>query len=69
MNWNLVKQVVNRLQSRIAKAVREGRYNLVKILQYLLERSYNAKLLAVKKIITNKGKRTAGVDGELCESI
>lgn len=68
INWTKVEQVVNRLQSRIAKAVREGRYNLVKILQYLLERSYNAKLLAVKKVITNKGKRTAGVDGKLWET-
>lgn len=42
----------------------EDRYNLVKILQYLLTKSYYAKLLAVRKVLTNKGKRTAGVDGE-----
>lgn len=37
----------------------------MKILQYLLTKSFYAKLLAVKKVINNKGKRTAGVDGEL----
>lgn len=68
INWTIVEQVVNRLQSRIAKAARAGRYNLVKILQYLLTRSYHAKLLAVKKVITNKGKRTAGVDGKLWDT-
>lgn len=68
INWNQVESVVNRLQSRIAKAARKGRYNKVKILQYLLERSYSAKLLAVKKVITNKGKRTAGVDGKLWDT-
>lgn len=36
----------------------------MKILQYLLAKSYYAKLLAVKKVISNKGSRTAGVDGE-----
>lgn len=40
----------------------------MKILQYLLTKSYNAKLLAVKKVITNKGKRTAGVDEELWDT-
>lgn len=68
INWTIAEQVVNRLQSRIAKAACAGRYNLVKILQYLLTRSYHAKLLAVKKVITNKGKRTAGVDGKLWDT-
>lgn len=33
-------------------------------LQYLLTKSFYAKLIAVKKIVTNKGKRTAGIDLE-----
>ncbi len=65
INWISVESKVNRLQSRIAKAARDGRFNLVKILQYLLTESQSAKLLAVKKVISNKGNKTAGVDGEL----
>ncbi|NOQ48564.1 MAG: group II intron reverse transcriptase/maturase, partial [Methanococcoides sp.] len=34
-------------------------------LSYLLTHSFYAKLLAVRKVIQNKGKRTAGIDGEL----
>ena len=32
-------------------------------MQYLLTNSYYAKLLAVKSVTKNKGKRTAGIDG------
>jgi RNA-directed DNA polymerase len=34
-------------------------------LQRLLTRSRSGKLLAVKRVTENKGKRTAGVDGEI----
>jgi RNA-directed DNA polymerase len=34
----------------------------VKRLQYLLTHSYYAKLIAVRKVTTNKGKKTPGVD-------
>ena len=37
----------------------------MKRLQYLLTHSYYAKLLAVKKVTTNKGNKTPGVDNEL----
>jgi len=50
---------------RIAKAVEEGRWNKVQTLQRLLSRSFNAKLLAVKRVTSNKGKNTPGVDGVL----
>ncbi|KAF5415514.1 MAG: hypothetical protein C5S48_05660 [Candidatus Methanogaster sp.] len=50
-------------QTRITKAVKEHKWHLVKRLQYLLTNSYYAKLLAVKSVTTNKGKRTAGIDG------
>lgn len=54
---------VRKLQVRIAKAQKEGRYNKVKALQHLLVTSHEAKILAVRKVASNKGKRTAGVDG------
>lgn len=64
INWSEVETLVNRLQTRITKAVIKENWNLVKRLQYLLVHSSYAKLLAVRKVIQNKGKRTAGVDGE-----
>jgi len=60
-----VRSAVNRLQTRIAKATDERKWNLVKRLSYLLTHSHSAKLLAVRIVTQNKGKRTPGVDGEL----
>ncbi|MDP2845199.1 MAG: reverse transcriptase N-terminal domain-containing protein, partial [Candidatus Methanoperedens sp.] len=68
IDWKKVEKHVNRLQVRITKAVKEGKWFLVKKLQYLLTHSYYAKLLAVRKPTQNTGKRTAGVDGETWSS-
>jgi RNA-directed DNA polymerase len=65
INWKYARSQVRRLQVRIAKAVKENRWNKVKVLQYLLTRSLYAKLLAVKRVTSNKGKKTPGVDGVL----
>ena len=58
INWKEVKEAVNRLQTRIEKAVQDGKCNLVKRLQYLLTHSYYAKLLAVHIVTTNDGYNT-----------
>jgi RNA-directed DNA polymerase len=65
IDWNQARREVRRLQIRIAKAVKEGRWNKVKTLQNLLTRSFHAKLLAVKRVTSNKGKKSPGVDGVL----
>jgi RNA-directed DNA polymerase len=65
IHWRPIEEQVKRLQMRIAKAVREERWGKVKILQRLLTRSFYSKLLAVKRVTENKGKRTSGVDGKL----
>lgn len=62
IDWNNVKTTVHRLQMRIAKAVREGRHGKAKALQWLLTHSFKAKLLAVKRVVENKGSKTSGVD-------
>jgi RNA-directed DNA polymerase len=67
-NWNAIEwqpivASVRRLQMRIAKAYREGRYGKAKVLQRLLTTSYHAKLLAVRRVVQNKGAKTPGVDG------
>ena len=61
--WDTARRFVSRLQKRIAKAVKDGKYRLAERLQYIVTHSYYAKALAVKKVTENKGKRTAGVDG------
>lgn len=54
---------VNRLQLRIAKAVRQHRYNKARALQRLLTCSHAGKLLAAHRVMHNTGRRTPGVDG------
>jgi RNA-directed DNA polymerase len=53
---------VRKLQARIVKAQREGKYGKVKSLQWLLTHSFYGRYLAVVRVTTNKGKNTAGVD-------
>ena len=62
IDWSSVRRTVRRLQMRIAKAVREGRWGKVQALQRLLTHSFSGKALAVKRVTENRGKRTPGVD-------
>ena len=62
ISWDEVVKQVRRLQMRIAKAWNEGKFRLVKTLQRLLQKSFYAKLLAVKRVTSNKGSKTPGVD-------
>ncbi len=65
VNWHVVNENVKRLQSRIVKSVKLGKSKkTVKSLQRLLSRSLSARLLAVKRVTTNSGSKTAGVDNE-----
>lgn len=66
--WDKPCETVRRLQIRIAKAIREKRFNKAKALQHLLTRSFHAKLLAVKRVTENQGSKTAGVDGVTWQS-
>jgi len=68
IDWKKAEEHVNRLQVRITKAVKIGKWHLVKRLQFLITHSYYAKLLAIRKPTQNTGKRTAGVDGETWSS-
>ncbi|MHC4913394.1 MAG: group II intron reverse transcriptase/maturase [Planctomycetota bacterium] len=63
IKWKKVKKKVQELQMRIAKAVREGKFRLVKSLQWLLTHSFYGRLWAIRRVVTNKGKTTPGVDG------
>ena len=63
INWKKVEKKVQELQRRIAKAVGEGKFRQAKSLQWLLTHSFYGKLLAIRRVVTNKGKTTPGVDG------
>jgi len=60
--WKYIEAHVYKLQSRIVKALKRMKYHLVRRLQYLLANSFFARLLAVRKVTTNKGKNTPGID-------
>lgn len=65
IDWQKALAYVKKLQVRIVKAQKEGQYSKVKSLQWLLTHSFYAKALAVKRVTSNQGKRTSGVDHEL----
>jgi len=64
IDWKIVLRSVKSLQSRIVKAVKRGQWRKVKAIQRILSKSYAAKLLAIRRITENSGKRTAGIDGQ-----
>ncbi len=63
IDWRSVNRNVRRLQVRIVKAVEANRWGKVKVLQRLLTHSRDGKLLAVRRVTENQGRKTAGVDG------
>jgi len=64
INWAECHRQVRRLQARIVKATQEGRWNKVKALQWLLTHSWSGRMVAVKRVTENQGKKTPGVDRE-----
>lgn len=63
IDWAKCHRVVRRLQARIVKATKAGRWGKVNALQWLLTHSFSGKALAVKRVTENQGKKTPGVDG------
>lgn len=65
INWKQIEKVVFKLQKRIYQASTCGDVKTVRRLQKTLIRSWYARLLATRKVTQdNKGKKTAGADGE-----
>ena len=62
INWLRCEIAVKKLQARIVKTQKEGRHGKVKALQWTLTHSFYAKALAVKRVTSNSGSKTAGVD-------
>ena len=68
IDWQTIHRNVRRLQVRIVKAVKEGRWGKVRALQRLLTHSYSGKVLAVRRVTENQGKKTPGVDREIWDT-
>jgi RNA-directed DNA polymerase len=65
IDWRTVEKEVFKLQQRIYRASLRGQNVQVHHLQRLLMRSWHVRLLAVREVTQdNRGKRTAGIDGE-----
>src|SRR5258708_17267962 len=68
VDWRRVERNVRGMQIRMAKATLAGNWRRVKTLQRMLTRSLCGKLLAVRRVTENRGKRTAGVDRKLWDT-
>lgn len=68
IDWGLVMTFVGKAQMRIAQAEKEQDHRRVSRLQRSLVRSWQAKALAVRKVTTNLGKRTSGIDRDLWDT-
>lgn len=63
-DWKAIEEYVRKLQQRIYRAERLGQKRKVRNLQRMLIHSRGALLLSIKRVTqSNKGKKTAGVDG------
>lgn len=63
IDWQKATVHVRQLQMRIVKAFQQGKHGKVKSLQWILAHSFYAKLLAVRRVVQNRGAKTPGVDG------
>src|ERR1700693_1527530 len=68
IDWQAIQRNVRRLQVRIAQATKVGRWGKVRALQRLLTHSYSGKVLAVRRVTENDGKKTPGVDKEIWDT-
>ena len=67
-NWQAINRNVRRLQVRIVQATKASRWGKVQALQRLLTHSYSGKVLAVRRVTENNGKKTPGVDKEIWDT-
>jgi RNA-directed DNA polymerase len=68
IEWPAIQRNVRRLQVRIAQATKAGKWGKVRALQQLLTHSYSGKVLAVRRVTENTGKKTPGVDQEIWDT-
>lgn len=63
IDWASVTLFVRKLRQEIFRATREGDLKKVRTLQRIMLRSYENRVMAVRRVTqTNRGKNTPGVD-------
>jgi RNA-directed DNA polymerase len=68
IKWDMIRNKVYQIQTRIVKYLKQGKKWLAKKLQRLLVNSYYNILLAIKRIMSNKGSKTPGIDGKIIKT-
>jgi RNA-directed DNA polymerase len=63
INGKKVERTVRRLQARIVKAVREGKWHKLNALVYLLTHAERGRALAIWRVVRKAGATTPGVEG------
>jgi RNA-directed DNA polymerase len=66
--WDHCNHEVANLQEELVMALRNGSHKQVKEVQRKLVVGLSARCLAVRKVVTNSGSKTSGIDGILWES-
>ncbi len=66
--WKRMLHNVRQIQMKIVKAEQHGGLDEVQRLQQQILDSQEARLLAVKQVTSNSGKRTPGIDGHLWDT-
>ena len=65
IEWSAVEERVKNLRQRIYRATQQGQWNRVRSLKKLMMRSRANLLLSTRRVTQdNKGRKTAGVDGQ-----
>ena len=64
INWNKAESNLADLQYEILKAHKKEDCNKVLTLQHALVKSFAARCLAVRKVTSNRGANTPGIDGK-----
>jgi RNA-directed DNA polymerase len=68
IDWPTIQRNVRRLQVRIAQTTKVGRWGKVRTLQRLLTHSFSGKVLAVRRVTENTGKKSPGVDRKIWDT-
>lgn len=69
INWKLVKKRIKNLRRRIFRATREKKWNQVRSLMKLMLKSQANALISIRRVtVTNKGKKTPGIDRKVYTS-
>jgi RNA-directed DNA polymerase len=65
LNWEFINKEVFNLQRAIAVAYMKGELIEVTRLQHDLVSSFEARAAAVRRVVTNSGAKTPGIDGAI----